>query len=70
MRPTTHRFLPLVALLAFLYGGGYVWLGVARLRGGESTRGLFDLLFGVVGIALAATLWRVRRRVPTPNGTR
>ena len=62
MRRLSLVLLPFLAAFALVFGLSYMWRGVILLRNGQAMAAALCLVFGVVGIALAASIWVARKR--------
>jgi hypothetical protein len=64
------KLLPILALSAVAFGIVYVYVGVHAIILGAPAWGAAILVFGLAGVALGVTLWRLkqRRRAVSPPG--
>lgn len=61
MRRMSAIFLPILAVIAAVFGLYYVYLGVQTARTGEKGAAAILIVFGFAGFALGMALWRVIR---------
>ena len=59
-----RHFLPIAVLTTGVFGLYYVYWGVVALRRGNPTYAAFYGLYGIMGVVLALSLWRVWRGMP------
>ena len=69
MRRLSLVLLPFLAAFALVFGLSYLWRGVILLRNGQTIAAGLFLVFGVVGVALAISLWVTRKRARSPGNT-
>ena len=69
MRRLSLVLLPFLAAFALVFGMSYLWRGVILLRNGQMLPAGLMLVFGVVGIALAVSLWVTRKRARSSGNT-
>ena len=62
MRRLSLVLLPFLAAFALVFGLSYIWRAVILLRNGQAMAAALFLAFGVVGIALAVSIWVARKR--------
>lgn len=70
MRRFSLVLLPFLAAFALIFGLSYLWRGVILLRNGQTLAAGLFLVFGVVGVALAVSLWVTRKRVRGTSNAR
>ena len=69
MRRLSLVLLPFLAAFALVFGLSYLWRGVILLRNGQTMAAGLFLVFGVVGVALAISLWVTRKRARSASNT-
>jgi hypothetical protein len=69
MRRLSLVLLPFLAAFALVFGLSYLWRGVILLRNGQTIAAGLFLVFGVVGVALAISLWVTRKRARSASNT-
>ncbi|HYD52480.1 MAG TPA: hypothetical protein VEA99_07625 [Gemmatimonadaceae bacterium] len=57
------RLLPIIAIVAALFGALFLYIGWHSYSGGAPGWGLAIGLFGLIGVALAVGLWRSGTRL-------
>jgi hypothetical protein len=62
MRRLSLVLLPFLAAFALVFGLSYLWRAVILFRNGQTMAAALFLVFGAVGIALAASIWVARKR--------
>ena len=62
MRRLSLIVLPFLAAFALVFGLSYLWRGVILFRNGQAIAAGLCLVFGVVGVALAMSIWVARKR--------
>ena len=70
MRRLSLVLMPFLAAFALVFGMSYLWRGVIYMRNGAMVPAGLSLVFGVVGIALAVSLWVTRKRARGGSNTR
>lgn len=61
MKSLSLVMVPFIAAMALVFGGWYVYLGIAAARKGNLPGAAFAIVFGIAGIALGLALFRARR---------
>ncbi len=61
MRRMSAVFLPILSIIAAVFGLYYMYLGVQTAREGEKGAAAILVVFGFAGVALGMALWRVIR---------
>lgn len=64
MRPARYAisFAPFIAALAIGFAALHLWTSFLAFQRGNWQFGVFYLVFGIGGVAMAMALWRVRKR--------
>jgi hypothetical protein len=68
MRRFSLVLIPFLAAFALIFGLSYLWRAVILLQNGQTIAAGLFLVFGIVGVALAVSIWVARKR--TTRGTR
>jgi uncharacterized membrane protein HdeD (DUF308 family) len=70
MRRLSLVLLPFLSAFALVFGLSYLWRGIILVRNGQTVAAGLFLVFGVVGIALAVSLWMTRKRARSTSNAR
>lgn len=70
MRRLSLVLLPFLSAFALVFGLSYLWRGIVLVRNGQTAAAGLSLVFGVVGIALAVSLWMTRKRARGASNAR
>lgn len=69
MRRLSLVLLPFLAAFALVFGMSYLWRGIILMRNGQPMAAGLFLVFGVVGVALAVSIWVQRKRARNASNT-
>jgi hypothetical protein len=69
MRRLSLVIMPFLAAFALVFGLSYLWRAVILLRNGQTMAAGLFLVFGVVGVALAVSIWVARKRARSTSNT-
>ena len=69
MRRLSLVLLPFLAAFALVFGMSYLWRAVILLRNGQTMAAGLFLVLGLVGVALAVSIWVARKRSRSPGNT-
>lgn len=61
MKGLSLKLVPLVGVIAILFGASYLYAGAKAMLAGERMGGVFVAVFGFAGLALGLALFRALR---------
>lgn len=70
MKGLSVKLVPVIGVIAILFGASYLFAGAKALIDGERAGGAFAAVFGFAGIALGLALFRAMRVLRAHAATR